>query len=181
MGFSSSHSDKCALLYHYRFPIHPSSKKHILLQQQITRRCLCFPHSYLLSSFPFHMSHLRCNRLSPFAVAPAFMENVPQGDRVIVCLFLKAGVKSKDLSWMHRTRDVGVQKQQSTIFHDRHRSDMFFLANRSQACCFGEHDEVFDPIYHIFILSHKYHAPVCYIFLILFFFLLSIIVCVCRS
>lgn len=44
-------------------------------------------HSSLLSSFPSHLSHSSCNRLSPFAVAPAFMEYVPQGVRVIVlCL-----------------------------------------------------------------------------------------------
>lgn len=114
---SSSHDDKCVPLRHLRFLIHPQSKKkHIPLQQQITRRCLCFPHWYLFSSFPSHLSHLSCNRLSPFAGAQAFMEDVPQGVRVIVRFFLKAGVKSKGNSGVHRISDVGGWHQQSTSF-----------------------------------------------------------------
>lgn len=169
MGFSSSHNDKCVLLYHCRFPIQHSSKKHIPLQQQITRRCLCFPHSYLLSSFPSHLSHLRCNRLSPFAVAPAFMENVPQGVRVIVCLFLKAGVKSKDHSWMNRIRDVGVRKQQSTIFHDRHRSDMFFLQIAITLVALVNMMKCL-ILFTTSSFYLKYHAPVCSIFFFVLFF-----------
>lgn len=52
---------------------------------------------------------------------------------------------------MHRISNVGVAKQQSAIFRHRHRSAMFFLANRNQACCFGEHNEVFGLIYNIII------------------------------
>lgn len=87
------------------------------------------PHSYLLSSFPSRLSHLSCNRLSPFAVAPAFMEYSPQGVRVIVCLFLKAGVKSKDHSLMRRTSVVGVSRRQNSFIRHKHRCDMFFLAS----------------------------------------------------
>lgn len=131
---------------------------------------MCFPHSYLLSSFPSHLSHLSCNRLSPFVVAPAFMGNVPQGVRVIVCLFLKAGGKPKHHSWKQRTSDVGVLKQQRTIFCHRHRSDMFFLANRNQACCFGEHDEVFGP--HHFISQVSCMYVIFFIYFFIFFYLL---------
>lgn len=180
MGFSSRHEDKCVLLYH----IHPSSKKHILLQQQITRRRLCFPHSYLLSSFPSHLSHLSCNRLSSFAVAPAFMECIPKGVRVIVCLFLKAGVKSKDHSWMNCTSDVGVSKQQSTILRHRHTVDLtcFFsqitirlvaLVNMKKCLVFLPHHHFISQVLRTCILYFLFSF---FLFVYLFF-----IVCIWRG
>lgn len=180
MGFSSSHEDKCVLLYH----IHPSSKKHILLQQQITRRPLCFPHSYLLSSFPSHLSHLSCNSLSSFAVAPAFMECIPKGVRVIVCLFLKAGVKSKDHSWMNCTSDVGVSKQQSTILRHRHTVDLTCFSSqitiRLVALVNMKKCLVFLPHHHF--ISQVLRT--CILYFLFFFFLfvyLFFIVCIWRG
>lgn len=62
--------------------------------------------SVKLISISFVSSELQ--QIKPlFAVAQAFMEHVPQGVRVIVRLFLKAGVKSKGNSGVHRTSVVG--------------------------------------------------------------------------
>lgn len=139
------------------------------------QKMLVFPTFVSVSSFPSHLSHLSCNRLSPFAVAPAFIEYVPQGVRVIVCLFLKAGVESKDHSWMHRTGDVGVSKQQSTM------ADTDLTCFSSQiAIRLGEYDEVFGTIYHHHFISQVSCACMLY-FVLFFFFFLSIIAFVWRG